>query len=427
MAPKWLSFSIFLVVFSTLPAFEVASVKSDKKLRYEDASYEEEIRTVLLYPDKGYPGNVFDSPVDVTGRNSLVLEFDDLVESHEQYRVKIINCTKDWKKSSLKTLDYLYDFNEFNITRFEYSTATKIGYIHYRFKVPDIKLAGNYLLIAYRGSDEKDIVLSRRFMIYRQAVDVVVLSGITGMTSMKRTNQQLDFKLTYEGNPFINPLENIDVVLRQNQQWHNAIKGLKPSFFREGLLEYRYFNFENNFSGGNEYRLFDMRSLLYPGQNVRKIDLTKRPSVAYLMKDRPRIYKAYNQYDDINGNFYVANVDTGERIEADYLYTQFSLDYDVPIGGDIYVTGKMNDYATDDRTRMRYDKTTGTYSNTQLLKQGFYNYKYLVKSDTLSNNYLEGNRFETENDYEIFVYYSPPNLRSDLLIAYKQVTLNPRD
>lgn len=418
-----LTVALFLASFLL---FGLKPFQSGKKLLYKDASYEEEIRTVRLYPGIPNTSSVFEPAVIRLGSTNLTLEFDDLVASHEEYRVKLIHCNNDWKPSGLKTLDYLNEFNEFVITNYEYSTDTKIGYIHYTFRVPPVKASGNYLLVAYRGTDEKDIILSKRFMVFNQKVGIQLTSGTTGITSMRRENQQIDFKINYEGLELINPLERIYIVMRQNQQWYNTITNLKPSNFREGMLEYRFFNFENNFSAGNEYRFFDMRSLRYPGQNVSKIDLTKRPAEALIMNEAPRIYQAYAQYDDINGDFFIQNQDTGGSSESDYLYTTFSLVTEEPIGGSIHVVGKMNNYDLDKSTQMKYDQRTKSYSNTQLLKQGFYNYQYIVQSDTLNYHYLEGNHFDTENDYEIFVYYSPPNIRGDELIGYQQVTLNQR-
>ena len=402
------------------------SIHSGKKLLYKDASYEEEIRTVRLYPGQPNSIDVFEPPVVRVGSSNLTLEFDDLVAAHEEYRVKLIQSKHNRKPSGLKTLDFFIDFNEFIITNYEYSTDTKIGYIHYTFRVPPVKATGNYLLVAYRGTNEKDIVLTKRFMVFQQQVGIELLSGTSGLTSMRRRNQQIDFKINYESVELVNPLDRIHVVMRQNQQDFNAITDLNPSNFREGMLEYRFFNFENNFSAGNEYRFFDMRSLRYPGQNVAKVDLLKRPSEAYLMNEAPRIYQAYAQYNDINGDFFIQNQDTGGSSESDYLYTTFSLVMKEPIGGAIHVVGRMNNFDLNETSKMEYNTRSKTYTNTQLLKQGFYNYQYIVKSDTLNYHYLEGNHFDTENDYEIFVYYTPPNVRGDQLIGYQQVTLNAR-
>lgn len=414
------------LVLLTLIAAALSPQQSGKKLLYKDASYEEEIRTVRLYPGRPNTADVFQPSTTRVGVSNLTLEFDDLVESHEEYRVKIIHCNYDWKPSGLKTLDYLNDFNEFVITSFEYSTDTKIGYVHYTFRVPPVKVSGNYLLVAYRGSNDKDIILSKRFMVYDQQVAIDIMSNTTGLTSNRRQNQQIDFKVDYENIELINPLERVHIVIRQNQQWYNSITNLKPSFFREGSLEYRFFNFENNFNGGNEFRFFDMRSLRYPGQNIANVNLQKRPSEAYIMNEGARIYQAYAQYDDLNGDYFIQNQDTGGSSESDYLYTTFSLILKEPVAGEVHVVGKMNNYDLNETTKMEYNERTKAYTNTQLLKQGFYNYQYIVQSDTLNYHYLEGNHFETENDYEIFIYYSPPQLRGDVLIGYKQLTLNSR-
>ncbi|MEQ8241802.1 MAG: DUF5103 domain-containing protein [Fulvivirga sp.] len=400
---------------------------NNKKLLYEDANYEEEIRTVLLYPNTGRATDVFSPPVTALGSNNLVLQFDDLVESHEQYRVKIVPCTYDWKPSQVNNLDILNDFNEFNITKYEYSTDTKIAYIHYTFNLPPIKLPGNYLLVAYRGTDEKDIILSKRFMVFNPNLNIQLMTNLMGISSTNRLNQQIDFKITYENYELINPMESVKVVLRQNQQWYNTITLDRPTFFHEGELEYRFFNYENNFSAGNEYRFFDMRSLRYPGQRVANVDFGTRPTTVNIMPDQPRIYQAYAQYNDLNGDFYIQNQDTGGSSESDYLYTNFTLLANEALGGEVYVVGKMNNYKMDNSTKMEYNPKRKVYTNSQILKQGIYDYKYLIKGDSLNNNYLEGNHFETENDYEIFVYYRAPSLRGDLLLAYRQITLNNRD
>ncbi|MEQ8477129.1 DUF5103 domain-containing protein [Fulvivirga sp.] len=400
---------------------------NNKKLLYEDANYEEEIRTVLLYPNAGRATDVFSPPVTALGSNNLVLQFDDLVESHEQYRVKIVPCTYDWKPSQVNNLDILNDFNEFNITKYEYSTDTKIAYIHYTFNLPPIKLPGNYLLVAYRGTDEKDIILSKRFMVFNPNLNIQLMTNLMGISSTNRLNQQIDFKITYENYELINPMESVKVVLRQNQQWYNTITLDRPTFFHEGELEYRFFNYENNFSAGNEYRFFDMRSLRYPGQRVANVDFGTRPTTVNIMPDQPRIYQAYAQYNDLNGDFYIQNQDTGGSSESDYLYTNFTLLANEALGGEVYVVGKMNNYKMDNSTKMEYNPKRKVYTNSQILKQGIYDYKYLIKGDSLNNNYLEGNHFETENDYEIFVYYRAPSLRGDLLLAYRQITLNNRD
>lgn len=420
-------FSPFFILFTTT---EPSRTVSNKKLQYKDASYEEEIRTVRLYPNAGNPSDVFLPPIERLGQNTLYLEFDDLVEAQEEYRVKIIHCNADWTKSRLRNLDYLTDFNEFNINTFNYSVDTKIEYVHYEFRLPPLKLPGNYLLVAYRGSDENDIILSKRFMVYQTNVDVNILSNLVGLTSLRRLNQQIDFDINYDNFELIDPMARVKVVLRQNQRWDNMVTISKPNFVKESekRLEYKFFDFSNNFPAGNEYRFFDIRSLRYPGQQVDKANLSTRPTTAQLMIDQPRIYQAYAQYNDLNGDFVIQNNDTGGgNLSSDYLYVNFTLDTKEKLPGNVHVVGKMNNYELDEASKLTYNSAANLYKGQLLLKQGWYDYQYQVVADTLSYNYLEGNHYEAENEYEILVYYRPMTSRSDLLIGYRNLTINPRN
>jgi hypothetical protein len=75
---------------------------------------------------------------------------------------------------------------------------------------------------------------------------------------------------------------------------------------------------------------------------------------------------------------------------------------------------------------MNYDETKKEYTGTAFLKQGWYDYQYFVKSASLPSYYFEGTHYETENDYEIFVYYRSFQPQADLLIGYIRLDENPR-
>lgn len=412
-----------------LSAFTII-IPAEKELRYENATYEEEIRTVKLYPNTGSFYDVLEPSVTQLGQVNLTLEFDDLVQDAETYKVRLIHCNADWTKSNFHNLDFLYKYNEFNITQYEYSVDTKVKYVHYSFNVPNVKVPGNYLLVVYRGTNEKDIILSHRFMVYQNLVSVELESPLTGMTSSSRFNQQLDFKINYQNAEITNPRETIKVVMRKNERPDAVITDLKPSFVREGQseIEYRFFNFENNFRGGNEYRFFDLRSLRNPGANVNKVNWSEYPTQVELMTDKAKTHEAYAQNNDINGDYYIANTDSGLGTNsADYVYTWFYLKSAEQLPGTVYVAGKMNNFKNSPSSRMTYHTNTRMYTTKLLLKQGWYNYQYYIASDTLSPTYLEGDHFETENMYEIFIYHRPMTSRSDLLIGYSRHELNPRN
>ena len=74
---------------------------------------------------------------------------------------------------------------------------------------------------------------------------------------------------------------------------------------------------------------------------------------------------------------------------------------------------------------MRYNKEYGIYEKNILLKQGMYNYMYLTKSpgqETISSTDTEGNFYETQNTYTIYVYHRPFGERYDRLIGLCRIS-----
>jgi len=58
-------------------------------------------------------------------------------------------------------------------------------------------------------------------------------------------------------------------------------------------------------------------------------------------------------------------------------------------------------------------------TNELLLKQGFYNYKYvfLDKNGNFKEGFISGNHDVTENDYQVIVYYRDIGARFDRVIG----------
>lgn len=74
---------------------------------------------------------------------------------------------------------------------------------------------------------------------------------------------------------------------------------------------------------------------------------------------------------------------------------------------DVYVFGKYNNYALDEENKMTYNEATGNMEAVIKMKQGFYNYKYVMKNKEgdIDMNTISGNFHFTENNYLILVYY----------------------
>jgi len=398
-----------------------------KKLELADRTYESQIRTVQLYPGFGARENEFLPAVTPLGQANLILEFDDIDQPVQRYYARIVHCNRDWTSSGLAPLEYMMEYNEVPVTDYEFSIDTTVPYVHYRLNVPPVRLPGNYVVVVYRDGNRDDIVLSRRFMVFDNRVTIARERTLIGPGRATALNQQLNFKVNYRNVEIQNPMLDVSVTIRQNMRWDNLAQEVRPAFVREDLreLEYRFFDPEQMFKGGNEFRFFDLRSVNYPGRFVASVDKNSFPYRVYIQPDRSRQHEAYSQYNDLNGQFAIENLDYRDPLAADYVEVYFTLEAE-KVNGEVYVTGAFNYWNRDDVNRMEYDPAAQQYRAAILLKQGWYDYQYVVESPDVSPLHFEGSHFETENLYEIFIYHRPFNINADLLIGYVSLQENPR-
>jgi hypothetical protein len=401
---------------------------AQKKLVFSDKSYEEEIRTVMLHPNlQGVRDNLRPAVAPLQSQN-LLLEFDDLTGQRSNNYVKIIHCNYDWTKSTLQDLDYLPDYNEYPINEYEFSSSTSVSYVHYTFALPLVKIPGNYLLVAYRESEE-DLLLSKRFMIFDNQVSLVTDSQSQGLGNLRTSNQQLNFKINYSRLDVVNPMQSIQTLIRQNQRWDNARLNVQPSFVREDRkeLEYRFFDTDNQFMAGNEFRFVDFRSLNSPGRNTGRLDRSKRPFHISVLTDQSRRDQVYAQYPDLNGNYVIENLDNRDAATSgDYVFVTFSVAPTQTISGDVHLLGALTNWEHTSETKMNHIKDKNLYEKTLFLKQGWYDYQYWVEGPNENSFQLEGSHFETENLYEVLIYYRPFRPNADLLVGYYQLPVNGR-
>ena len=421
------------IIFSWIACVPVnqntSSGEINKALRTSDWVYEDDIRTVQLHPFQGNIEDQIKPAVLAIDQNiPLLLSFDQLYTEYEDFRAKIIHCNYNWEKSLLSDNEFLYDFNEFPLRDYEVSFNTRTGYTHYRFTVPRVKLPGNYLVVVYRGSNPDDLILTKRFMVYTSQVGISPEMEVSSDINKRRSNQQVNFSINYSNLEILDPLNDIKIVIRQNKRWDNALTFLKPTFLRENeqILEYEHFNSENNFRGGNEFRFFDLRTINYTGQNISGIEKKPNRVDAFVFKDRNRGDEVYGQFNDINGDYLINNLETSPpQTTSDYINVHFFLELD-KIPDDIYIAGELTNWEFTRNNLLQYDEEMKGYRGSLLLKQGWYNYIYYVPESAANPYLLEGSFFETENTYEFFVYFRPRGTRADQLVGYYQLNYNNR-
>lgn len=399
-----------------------------KNFYYENAVFTDQIKTVQLYRD----GFVLSNPVLQLGEDvRLVLKFDDLSGQRKDYYYTIIHCDADWNESFLSQPDYLDGLMENRIEDAEYSFNTTFKFVNYLLQLPNekvrFKLSGNYVVIVYENGKKEQPVLTRRFYVVDNQTDINGTVKRATLDAFKGENQEIDFSVRYPRINIINPSSDVKVVIMQNNRWDNAIRNLKPLFIRDRELVYDY-NRENVFPAGNEFRYFDIRTNKINGENILATDFHAPYYHKTLRTDEVRANKKYFQYKEMNGNYTVESQDRVVRdfdLECDYVFVHFTLPLEAPLlGGSVNVFGALSNWNCNKSNEMTWNFNRSAYELTMLLKQGYYNYQYVyvpLGSKTADHKNLEGSFWETENNYQIFVYYREMSGRYDRLIGYRQL------
>ena len=351
----------------------------------------------------------------------MLLKFDDLNGDEGDYYYRISYYNHDWSPSTLFKNEFIDGFDNVRIDDYTTSFNTLQTYTHYRLELPNddiqFKISGNYVLEVYTSDDE--LAFSRKFCIYETMASVQV--GIYRPQNMDRFNtyQSVQFAITPIQTSFRNPDQNIKVVIIQNQQWDHTIKGLTPQYYSGRTMEYRY-DIPSQFEGGHEYFYFDTKDLRVTSPNINYIDRAELYE-SYLNIDVPRKYAEYTYAPDINGKFEIRNImGPGDPdTHADYNYVYFSLAADYQLSDEeIFIYGGFNNYQFADQNKMYYNPSLEIYEGILLLKQGFYNYKYVSKQDEILNkNGLSGSHALTENEYQVLIYYRNIGKQYDALIG----------
>ncbi|MDX2190834.1 MAG: DUF5103 domain-containing protein [Bacteroidota bacterium] len=427
-----MSFFIRFFIIFYLSFYHLYAV--DKTFRAEDWTYESTIKTVILYEQTGAADQLVNPPViSLDQPNPLILEFDELKTQNSLFYFKIIPCDMNWvPNTNLLDSEYLKDFiNDYLITTYQLSFNTRTKYVHYKIAMPRVKISGNFVVAVFRNDNQDDLILTKRFMIFDSKVSITPNIRVSMGVEERFTHQQVDFTINYANYPYIyNPMQEVKVVVRQNYRWDNALTELKPLYVRENerMLDYNYFNLENNFLGGKEFRFFDTRKTRSNSMNVDHVEFTPAAINVYIMQEKSRADLAYGFTFDVNGRYIPANNEVGGNMgDPDYTNVIFDLKLKQMPFGSVYVIGGFNDYKINESSKLNYDATSESYKCTWLLKQGYYNYVYAVKSTKDKNPdfmALEGSSVQTENMYEIIVYHRPIGSRNDVIIGYYSKSYN---
>jgi hypothetical protein len=416
---------VLLAVLLVLQGHSANKVNPDK-------IYDSSIKTVLVHP----VGDPIGMPViSFNQMNPLEISFDDLKAKYQNYYYSIELMNADWSSAHLSSFDYLQGFNQNRITQYAISSIAIQPYYHYKFTFPNTicrpTKSGNYMVKVYKDANLQQLVFTKRFFVVQDQVSVLATIQEPFDGNISKTHQKVQLGVDVKKLSFFQP-ELLQVQVVQNIRYNDALSVRTPSFIRGSYIEY---NSERDliFPSGKEARWLDLQSLRLRSDRIINFEATTNGTIVHVKPDVSRAATPYFNFKDLNGNFIIANSESLEsETQNDYATVVFT--YIPPnrlplVGAQLFLNGALTNNSLDETSEMKFNGTSGAYQKSLLLKQGYYSYSYVLREKAVPDpmldfNETEGDHWETENAYSIFIYYRTPGARHDELIGFTTVHSN---
>ena len=356
------------------------------------------------------------------GRQYIDIEWDEMSHDYKRYRYHIDHCDWDWQPTDgIFESDYLIGMNDQLIEDYEKSFNTTQIYTHYRLRVPSkeikLRLSGNYRVLIYEEDAEDEPVLEARFSFYEKEAGIVAQLSSNTDVDFNDSHQQMTLSIGYGALSIFDPERDLKVIVMQNRRWDSRVEGLVPNIRRANGIEFTH-NRNLIFPAGNEYHRFEILDVHRTATGVDRIEWFEPYYHATLFP--AVIDHAYSYSEDQNGVYVVRSSDNyDDWTTAEYVIVHFFLETPRLQGGDVYVSGWWTGQTFNPDCKMEYDAVHQYYHAAILLKQGYYSYEFIQKDGLMQRTM--GSFFETENEYEVLVYYRQQGSRYDRLVGFSMM------
>ena len=391
--------------------------------KFKTGAFSDFVKTLQV----GVMDNIWAAPViELEGDDLIEISFDMMDPEPRAYTYTLTHCNADWTQSQLVQSEFMNGFQNRKIEDYAISFNTTMNYVNYRLTFPNedvfLKVSGNYLVQVFSPDNNKP-VLHACFSVVEPTVPIS--AEVTSQTDkgMNSFYQQVNFTVSY-GNEVKTPTQDLKIYVQQNNRIDNEAVLVKPLMIQNNRLVFEHIP-ELIFDGGNEYRSFEMITHQYTGLNIETVEFHDPYYHTILQPDLIRSNRPYSFSEDINGRFVIRSLSaTDYSYESDYQIVHFFLPCEKPFKENVYILGDIFNNLLDDRSEMEYSDSDKGYVKSVFLKEGYYNYLYVTQKDEQSpagTVAIEGNFFQTENEYRIMVYFRPMGGRYDRLVGFKTI------
>ncbi len=411
---------LYLLIIMCAVAIAASAQRVDTQVHI----FDQNLKSLKIAP----MSNMYFPPIYVLGSDDVLnVNFDYLDLDIQYFRYSVTHCDANWQPSQLVESEYIDGFNQADIEDYKPSEATFVHYFNYNFTIPNdnfiITKSGNYLLTIYPQDDPDRVLAQTRFSVCENTMGVYAEVSTNTDVDYNAHNQQVNFVVTTrDGGRISDPYNELTAIVTQNSRPDNEVVVTKPMMVMGNKVTFEH-NHDLIFPAGNEYRRIDMVNVNSLNPGVEKIQYFEPYYHATLYTAEPRVDAQYLYDKTQYGRFTVRTSGAYDsNVESDYIVTHFALFTGQKLeGGNIFVQGEFTLGMPPEQCVMRYDPNNGTYNCDILLKQGAYNYQFLWVpngSGVGRTSMIEGDKYETCNEYLVKVYDRPFGERYDHFVGF---------
>lgn len=373
--------------------------------------------------------------LQLDGDKTMEISFDEMSHEYHRYLYRIQHCDLYWNDTQDLFFSEFMEATQEEVPIDDYVESQNVTthYTHYSFEFPNEDmhplLSGNYrMTILCDDGDEPEPVAEVCFCMLESKVGII--GEVTTNTELdyNSRHQQVEMSIDCSNLQTRDLREEIHTLVMQNDRLDNAVFDARPSYVNGSKLIWEHQR-ELTFPAGNEYRKYEILSYRYPSMHVDNINFFAPYLHATI--DDDAIRRNYLTDEDLNGISVIRNIDNQDDIAGtEYMLTHFKLLCPEPFeDADVFINGKWTTGGISKEWKLTYDDAQHAYVGAFMLKQGYYNYQYLVVSreDQLKRTVfhqpkgytrpLEGDFYQTSNDYRVLVYFRQPGARYDRLVG----------
>lgn len=339
------------------------------------------------------------------------VSFDELSHKTNSYYYTVDHCDYGWNKSNIFKNEVIQGYDDLRISDYKKSFNTLEKFTNYSFSFPNenfkINLSGNFLLTVRDLS--QNIIFQRKLIIIEKtnpgSIDVFRAKEFDKRNSYQ--NLKIRFRCI---DCIFDNSSQYKLVVIQNNNLNNYLLVNKTTLKTSKEMIYDNVLFE----AGDEYLSFDTKNIIGTNNEINKVIANDIYSTI-LFKDVES--SSYTYRPDKNGVFITNSLSQDNILESDYTRVNFFLETQSHQNDDIYIVGDFNEHKINEMYKLKKTENN-LYKCDFKLKQGYYNYKYVVIKNGVIKNL--SNFWQTENNYSAFLYRKKASDRYYKIVGYSK-------